>query len=231
MAREMPIMSERSLTVIMKSTAGRNGHKRGALLAAAQKVFARRGYHDARTSEIALEAGVAEGTLYNYFSSREDLFLSLFDERWRVFTERVRERTGSLDDPNDKLKAIFAAAMKLFITNKALAQIFLLETSPGSVFTNSRVAVRFADFLDLSEEILKEGKQSGRYHPDLDTRVARMVIYGTVQGILFSWMLKESAPPDVRKRFRFSMLRASKTVKLILKSGLTAPAAGRGSKT
>lgn len=212
----------------MSPAAGRNGQKREAILTAAQKVFARKGYHDARTSEIAREAGVAEGTLYNYFSSREDLFLNLFDERWRVFTERVRERTRALDDPSAKLKTIFAAAMKLFITNKALAQIFLLETSAGSVFTNSRVALRLADFLDLIEEILEEGKQSGRYHPDLDTRVARMVIYGTVQGILFSWMLKEKAPPDVRKRFRFSMLRASNTVKLILKSGLTAPGDRRG---
>lgn len=200
-----------------------NGHKRDSILTAAQKVFARRGYHDARTSEIAREAGVAEGTLYNYFSSREDIFLSLFDDRWLSFTERVRARTASLDDPSDKLKAIFAAAMKLFITNKPLAQIFLLETSPSSVFMNSRVALRLADFLDLIEEILVEGKRRGKYHPDLDTRVARMVIYATVQGILFSWMLKESAPAEVRTRFRFSMLKAAQTIKLILKSGLSAP--------
>jgi TetR/AcrR family fatty acid metabolism transcriptional regulator len=204
---------------------GQNGQRREAILAAAQKVFARHGYHDARTSEIAREAGVAEGTLYNYFPSREDIFLSLFDDRWRSFTERVRARTATLKDPNDKLKAIFSTAMKLFIINKPLAQIFLLETSPGSVFTNGRVCARLADFLDLIEEILREGKRTGKYHPDLDTRVARMVIYGTVQGILFSWLLKENAPKDMRKRFRFSMLKASQTIKLILKSGLSAPPA------
>jgi TetR/AcrR family fatty acid metabolism transcriptional regulator len=205
-----------------------NGQRREAILAAAQKVFAKRGYHDARTSEIAREAGVAEGTLYNYFPSREDIFLSLFDDRWRSFTERVRTRTAVLKDPNDKLKAIFSAAMKLFIINKPLAQIFLLETSPGSVFTHSRVSSRLADFLDLIEEILQEGKRSGKYHPDIDTRVARMVIYGTVQGILFAWLLKDNAPPDVRKRFRFSTLKASQTIKLILKSGLSAPPALSG---
>ena len=52
-----------------------------------------------------------------------------------------------------------------------------------------------------------------------------MVIYGTVQGILFSWLLKENAPKDMRKRFRFSMLKASQTIKLILKTGLSAPPA------
>jgi len=200
-----------------------NGHKRDAILAAAQRVFARHGYHDARTSEIAREAGVAEGTLYNYFPSREDIFLSLFEERWKSFTDRVRRRTSALADPNDKLKSIFAEAMKLFVTSKPLAQVFLMETSPSSVFFNSRVALRLADFLDLIESILIEGKQTGRYHPDLDTRVARMVIYGMAQSVLFAWMMKDNAPPPVRRRFRFSMLKASKTIKLILKTGLTAP--------
>jgi len=211
-----------------KNTLTQNGQRREAILAAAQKVFAKHGYHDARTSEIAREAGVAEGTLYNYFPSREDIFLSLFDDRWRFFTEKVRARTATLKDPNDKLKAIFSVAMKLFVINKPLAQIFLLETSPGSIFNHSRVSSRLADFLDLIEDILQEGKRSGKYHPDLDTRVARMVIYGTVQGILFSWLLKENAPADVRKRFRFSTFKASQTIKLILKSGLSAPQALSG---
>jgi len=217
--------------ISVTDTISGNGRRREAILAAAQKVFGRKGFHEARISAIAREAGVAEGTIYNYFSSREEIFLSLFDDRWSTFTEKVRSRTSSMDDPNKKLKAIFAAAMKTFITNKPLAQIFLLETSPGSVFLNSRVALRLADFLDLIEEILIEGKQSGAYHPDLDTRVARMVIYGTVQGILFSWMLKEHAPTDIRRRFRFSMIRASQTIKLILKSGLTAPSLEKGRKS
>ena len=72
-----------------------NGQKREAILAAAQKVFAKHGYHDARTSEIAREAGVAAGTLYNYFPSRDYIFLSLFDDRWRSFTEKVRARTAT----------------------------------------------------------------------------------------------------------------------------------------
>jgi len=203
----------------------RNGIKRDAILTAAQKVFARHGYHDARTSDIAREAGVAEGTLYNYFPSREDIFLCLFEDRWKSFTEGVRRKTSTLTDPNDKLKAIFAAAMKLFGRSRPLSQIFLMETSPSSLFFNSRVAGPLADFLDLIESILIEGKRSGKYHPDLDTRVARMAVYGIAQSVLFAWTMKEKAPPDIRRRFRFSMLKASRTIKIILKSGLTAPAA------
>lgn len=201
----------------------RNGQKRDAILIAAQKVFARSGYHDARTSEIAREAGVAEGTLYNYFPSREDIFLSLFEDRWRHFTERIRRRVSSLTDPNDKLKTIFGEAMKLFARNKPLSRIFLMESSAGSLFFHSRVATPLAEFLDLIEAVLIEGKKSGKYHPHLDTRVARMVIYGIAQSVLVAWIMKEEAPPDIARNFRFSPLKALGTIKIILKSGLTAP--------
>jgi hypothetical protein len=50
-----------------------------------------------------------------------------------------------------------------------------------------------------------------------------MVIYGIAQSVLFAWMMKENAPAPVRRRFRFSMLKATKTIRIILKTGLTAP--------
>jgi len=207
----------------MKTLTATNGKRRDAILSAAQKVFSRTGYHNARTADIARAAGVAEGTLYNYFASRDEIFTALFESRWQDFTAGVRRRIAVIDDPSDQLKAIFREVLKLFATNRSLAQMFLLETTPGSVFLNGPVALRIADFLDLVEEIIEDGKARGKYHPDLDARVARMVIYGTVQGILFSWVLADRAPGEVRKRFRFSMLRAFRTIKLILKTGLSAP--------
>ena len=202
--------------------AGRSG-KRAAILAAAQEVLVRRGFHQARTAEIAAAAGVSEGTLYNYFPSREEIFFTLFDERWGDFTERVRRRAARCDDPNDRLKAVFAEAFRLFVANRALARIFLLELSPGGVFADPRVAMRLADFLDLIEEIIAEGKARGRYHPRLDPRVARLLIYGMVQGLLFAWTLQDTSSPEVRQRFRFPLLKVRETLKLLLKSGLLAP--------
>jgi TetR/AcrR family fatty acid metabolism transcriptional regulator len=208
----------------MKTTMAGHGAKRDSILAAAQKVFTARGFHSAGTAEIARMAGVAEGTLYNYFGSREDIFISLFETRWQDFTDRVRRRISGIADPSEKLKAIFGEALKLFTLNKALAQMFLLENTPGSVFLAGSVAHRVADFLDMIEGIVEEGKRSGKYHPDLDARSARMVIYGTVQGILLSRVLSDKASPDVRRRFRISMTKAARTIKIILKSGLGAPA-------
>jgi TetR/AcrR family fatty acid metabolism transcriptional regulator len=207
----------------MNASQNDNGRKRETILSAAQEIFASKGYHGARTAEIAVAAGVSEGTLYNYFTSRDEIFASLFESRWQHFIDRVRRRIDRLDDPSDQLKAIFSEALKLFRLNKALAQMFLLENTPGSLFLNSAVAHRVADFLDIIAAILDEGKRRGVYHPDLDTRTARMVIYGTVQGILLSRVISDRATPEIRRRFRISMTQAARTIKLILKEGLTAP--------
>ena len=65
----------------------------------------------------------------------------------------------------------------------------------------------------------EEGKRKGLYRKDLDTRVAKMIIFGAAQGILLSWVLSES-PAVKSKTFKFSLYQAAKTLKDVFKSGL-----------
>ena len=193
--------------------------KRAIILDAALKTFVRRGYPDTKVAEIAYEAGVAEGTLYNYFSSKEDLLLALFDEKWSGIIDEIRKKISRLDDPNKKLKAIFSLVVRMFKKNRQLAELFMVDIKQSSIFMNNYTINRIVEFLDLIEEVLEEGKRKGIYRRDLDTRVTKMVIFGAAQGILLSWVLSESAA--VRNQsFKFSLYRAAKALKDIFKSGL-----------
>ncbi|HEY4245141.1 MAG TPA: helix-turn-helix domain-containing protein, partial [Kofleriaceae bacterium] len=74
------------------SAADRGGDKRERILAAAERVFAKNGFFAARVSEIAKDAGVADGTIYLYFKSKDDLLISLFENRMKqviAMLERV----------------------------------------------------------------------------------------------------------------------------------------------
>jgi TetR/AcrR family fatty acid metabolism transcriptional regulator len=193
--------------------------KRSAILDAALRTFVRRGYPETKVAEIASEAGVAEGTLYNYFESKETLLLALFDEKWNAIITEIREKSSRLDDPNDKLKSVFALVVRMFKKNRHLAELFMIDIKQSSLFLNNYTINRIVEFLDLIEEILKEGKQKGIYRKDLDTRVAKMVIFGAAQGILLSWVLSESKAIR-NKTFKFSLFRAAKTLKDIFKSGI-----------
>jgi TetR/AcrR family fatty acid metabolism transcriptional regulator len=193
--------------------------KRAAILDAALKTFVKRGYPETKVAEIAAGAGVAEGTLYNYFQSKEDLLLALFDEKWGEIIDAIKGRISRLDDPNDKLKAIFSTVVRMFKKNRQLAELFMIDVKQSSIFLTNYTISRIVEFLDLIEKILEEGKRKGIYRRDLNTRVAKMVIFGAAQGILLSWVLSESKSVE-NKTFKFSLYSAAKTLKDIFKSGL-----------
>jgi TetR/AcrR family fatty acid metabolism transcriptional regulator len=193
--------------------------KRAMILDAALRTFVKRGYPETKVAEIASEAGVAEGTIYNYFQSREELLLALFDEKWGMIIDEIRKKIRRLDDPNRKLKAIFATVVTMFRKNRQLAELFMVDIRQSSIFLNNYTINRIVEFLDLIEELLEEGKKKGLYRKDLDTRVARMIIFVAAQGILLSWVLSES-PAVKSKAFKFSLYQAAKTLKDVFKSGL-----------
>jgi len=193
--------------------------KRGIILDAALKTFVKRGYSETRVSEIAAEAKVAEGTLYNYFQSKEDLLLALFDEKWGGIIGDIRKKISRLDDPNKKLKVMFSLVVRMFRKDRHLAEIFLIDVKQSSIFLKNYPVNRVVEFIDLIEEILEEGKVKGIYRKDLDTHVAKMIVFGAAQGILLSWVLSESSA--VRsKTFQFSLYRAAKTLRDVFKTGL-----------
>ena len=193
--------------------------KRAVILDAALKTFVKRGYPETRVSEIASEAKVAEGTLYNYFKNKEDLLLALFDEKWGGIIDDIRTKIIRLDDPNKKLKIMFSVVVRLFRKDRHLAEIFLVDVKQSSIFMKNYPVNRVVEFIDLIEEILEEGKRKGIYRKDLDTHVAKMIIFGAAQGILLSWVLSESAA-EKKKLFKFSLYRAAKTLREIFKTGL-----------
>jgi TetR/AcrR family transcriptional regulator, fatty acid metabolism regulator protein len=194
-------------------------NSRQKILDAALKTFVTRGYHDTKVSEIAFYAGVAEGTLYNYFTSKEEMLLALFDEKWGGMIDDLRDSMDKIKEPNDKLKKMFTTVVKLFKKDRELAEIFLVDVKQSSIFLNNYTVNRVVDFIDLIEEILIEGKETGVYRKDLDTKVAKMVIFGAAQGILLGWVLNESEAVD-GKSFRYSLPRAGLGLKDIFKEGL-----------
>jgi TetR/AcrR family fatty acid metabolism transcriptional regulator len=70
--------------------ASRGGDKRERILRAAVRVFAKNGFYDTRVSEVAKAAGVADGTIYLYFKSKDELLLSLFEDRVETLLSHMK---------------------------------------------------------------------------------------------------------------------------------------------
>src|SRR5919202_4268877 len=82
------------------------GDKREAILRAATSVFAHNGYFNSKVADIAREAGVADGTVYLYFKSKEDILHSIFDRSVEEALDAARKQVKLASDPKEKLRNI-----------------------------------------------------------------------------------------------------------------------------
>src|SRR5881394_2133407 len=86
----------------------RNGAagKREAILRAATRVFARNGYFNSKVADIAAAAGVADGTVYLYFKSKEEILHSIFDQNMADAIRSGRELIRNARDPREQLRRV-----------------------------------------------------------------------------------------------------------------------------
>src|SRR5690242_4180318 len=106
--------------------------KREAILRAAVKVFARKGYFNSKVADVAGEAGIADGTVYLYFKSKDEILHSIFNKAMEVFISESRRELAGLEKPEDKLRRIAELHFQRLGTDRDLAIVFQVELR-GSV--------------------------------------------------------------------------------------------------
>ncbi|HEY5600376.1 MAG TPA: TetR/AcrR family transcriptional regulator [Candidatus Manganitrophaceae bacterium] len=194
-------------------------NKKTLILKAAVKVFARRGFSRARTADIAREAGVAEGTIYNYFKGKDDLIITIFEETWRELTRALRKALIPVRGAPDKMAVVLVTVLDLFRNDPKLAEVFLVELrQSGKCFSHQPMSV-ILEFLDLLEEIVKEGIAQGVIRKDINTKVARGVLFGAVENILLDWLLRKTRPDYFKKEKGYTLEEAQDTLMKLFGTG------------
>src|SRR5438445_11572826 len=109
-----------------KRAATRNtgGYKRAVILRAATRVFARNGYFNSKVADIARAAGVADGTVYLYFKSKEEILHSIFDQNMAEALAADRRLIDQLRDPREKLRRIATLHLERLGADRDLAVVF-----------------------------------------------------------------------------------------------------------
>ena len=168
----------------------RVGNKRARIIASAAKLFGDKGYHDTTTAEIAESAGVAAGTIYIYFSSKEELLVAVFEEFLGNHMERLREGVQREKTPKDKLTRLLTLGLELMQDNPASAKIFLsqLRQSTKMVTVVSKRSSRA--YKDIIEEVLTEGARTGLCR-DVNVPAVASMLFGAYQSIVLDWVANE----------------------------------------
>ncbi|MGD0590719.1 MAG: TetR/AcrR family transcriptional regulator [Bacteroidota bacterium] len=184
----------------------REGNKEKAILEAAVKIFAQRGYHRAKISFLAEQAGIATGSVYLYFKNKETILLTIFDRLWIGLTDNLRNIVKQTDiDPSTKLDLVIDQFFDNFITNPSLASVFVNEQHHLIKDKRGNVAKHYNDFLDLAEDIIHEGVQKKVFNPDLDIKLFRHFITGGLRSVLLLWSQQSHSLPlqHVRQNVKF----------------------------
>ncbi len=177
--------------------------KRRRIIDAAVQVFAEKGFFGARVSEIADAAGVADGTIYLYFKSKDDLLVSLFEEKMQGIIENlVAALSEHTKDPEAKIRRYIAEHLRLVADQPALMQVLTIELRQSARFIKEYHPKEFRRYLELLQGILEEGQRQGVFREDLDPLVFRRALFGALDEMSLEWILKnmEGARNDARPK-------------------------------
>jgi len=166
------------------------------ILKAAEKVFAEKDFNKATVAEIAKSAGVADGTIYEYFEGKEDILFSLAVSRFDSYLSQVSE-AFEIRDPVRKLRRLIKFHFSSFLREPRFLKVFLLQLQLNQRFYGSSAFDRFRSYFGLIEEVVEEGKTAGVFNSAANSRVFRNMFLGAFSHMALRWLiLKQSTDTD-----------------------------------
>ncbi|MEO7538755.1 MAG: TetR/AcrR family transcriptional regulator [Pyrinomonadaceae bacterium] len=169
--------------------------KREAILRAAIKVFAGKGYFSSKVADIASEAGIADGTVYLYFKSKDEILHSIFDRAMDEFISQGKAELDMLTSPADKLTRIAELHLEKLGADRDLAVVFQVELRGSTKFMREFSAAGFGEYLEIIRQTIEDGQKSGDFRPDIKSIIAAKIIYGALDEMVTNWVLSKRTYP------------------------------------
>jgi TetR/AcrR family fatty acid metabolism transcriptional regulator len=159
------------------------GDKREKIIQAATFIFAEKGFHEAKISEIAEIAGVADGTIYLYFKNKTDILLAIFEEEVAKIISKINQNIIKTDDPLEKLLIFIKLYFNMLMENKDLALLLQTELRRGNEYIKEYHEQKFSEYLKIIFNIIVEGQTKGIFRDDFKPEFVVSAIYGAIDEV------------------------------------------------
>ena len=181
---------------------------------AAIQVFAAKGFYGARVSDIAKAAKVADGTIYLYFKNKDDLLISLFEDRMEGIVARFRSRITDEPSAVARLRGFIDQHLQMVAEQPTLAEVLTRELRQSAKFVREYRAPKFSEYLDLIEEIVEYGRQTGEFAEGIAPKVLKRALFGALDEVSLHWVTSrrksytlEAAADEIWRLCAHGMLR------------------------
>ena len=173
------------------STAFRGTSKRERILRAAIDVFAKNGYFNAKVSEIAKAAGVADGTIYLYFDGKEDVLITIFREHTRNYLQSLERELANVRAAEDRIRIAIRHHLETLGRDRALAVVSQVELRHSLKFMSLLSQQEVADYLNIIRKIVEYGQHEGVFRRTLHPQLVAKSVFGILDEMVTSWILSE----------------------------------------
>ena len=165
--------------------------KRERILRAAIDTFAESGYFNAKVSDIAKAAGVADGTIYLYFEGKEDLLVNIFREHTRNYLQSLEAELRNVSRPEERIRLAIRHHLETLGRDRALAVVSQVELRHSLKFMSLLSHNEVAEYLDIIRSIVEEGQSEGVFRRTLHPQLVAKSVFGILDEMVTSWILSE----------------------------------------
>lgn len=162
-------------------------NKHSKIIRAATKVFAKKGFFNARISDIAKVAKVADGTIYLYFNNKFDILLSVFEEEIGNLIDQVKKLLAEEDDPRKMLEIFARKHLTVMKKNKNLAEVIQIELRQSAKLIKDYRNNKFSEYINIISTIIKLGQEQSIYRASIKPGIAKRAFFGALDEISRIW--------------------------------------------
>jgi TetR/AcrR family fatty acid metabolism transcriptional regulator len=165
--------------------------KRERILRAAVEVFARNGYFNAKVTDIAKGAGVADGTIYLYFDGKEDLLVTIFREYTRNYLRELEKRLAGVNRAEERIRIAITHHLETLGSDRPLAVVSQVELRHSLKFMSLLSQQEVADYLNMLRKVVEHGQAEGVFRRNLHPQLVAKSVFGILDEMVTSWILSE----------------------------------------
>jgi TetR/AcrR family fatty acid metabolism transcriptional regulator len=171
------------------SRAAAAADKRRQILDAAIRVFATRGFHACRVSDVADEAGVAYGLVYHYFGSKEEILNTLFSERWQIMLDAIAEIDKQQEiSARDKLYLVASFIIDSYRHEPDLMKVIIVEVTRAANSFGREHLAKIREAYDMIGQIVEGAQREGVFKQEISSDFAALMFYGAIEQLLSGWI-------------------------------------------
>jgi TetR/AcrR family fatty acid metabolism transcriptional regulator len=190
LTKDDPNLASGSDNPVLQS-ANKNNDKYQRILDAAVAVFAEKGFFSSRVADIAERADVADGTVYLYFKSKEEILMTAINTAFDAFMSLARTELKKLTDPAERLRRLAFLHLDALGSNRSMAVVFQMELRQSTRFLAEFSHHHMIEYLGLVREAITEGQAQGLFRPEMSDKFAANCFFGALDEMVTSWVLSD----------------------------------------